>query len=200
MKKIIFLFALVAATAATAQTSSFVQLMHDTTNNTYRFQRTEVRRYESITDSIVVDRFPEKWLDTTELKAYQNALIAANLERRAELRRLLALANAELDTNIDLFDQVNGEGAWLASQKSALLKSLQGAWTLIERNGETTRTKITITGSEFRKNANKFGTLSVGDDLAVTLSGYFNFNLVFQVNQAGNLTAERAGKTYLLRR
>ena len=52
----------------------------------------------------------------------------------------------------------------------------------------------------FRQNANKFGTLAVGDDMAVTLSGYFNFNLVFRVNQAGNLTAERAGKTYLLRR
>ena len=191
---------LFAASLATAQTTSFVQLLHDTSNNTYRFQRTEVRKFEALTDSIVVDRFPEKWLDTNELKAYQGALIAQNLERRAELRRLLALANAELDTNVDLFDQVNGEGAWLAQQKAQLQAGLQGKWVLIERNGETTRTGITITGLEFRKNANKFGTLGIGDDLAVTLSGYFNFNLVFQVNQAGNLFAERGGKTYLLRR
>lgn len=54
---------MVVASLATAQTTSFVQLLHDTSNNTYRFQRTEVRKFEALTDSIVVDRFPEKWLD-----------------------------------------------------------------------------------------------------------------------------------------
>ena len=201
MKNIFFLFSLVFIFNAClqAQTTS-IQLVEDTVTNTFRFQRIEVRQYETVTDTLITDRFPERWLTPSELKTYQEGIIRQLDERFVELSRLRKNTRDEEDVHIAYYDQIQGAGAYLALQKEQVKQALQGAWKLVERNGETTSTEVTVTDFELRRNAQRFGTLTVNDDLTVTLSGYFNFNLTFTATPTGQFRAERAGRLYILRR
>lgn len=178
---------------------TFVQLV--TKDSTYRFQRLEIRAIETLTDTLVVERFPEKWLTRAELKAYQEGqLIPALVERQTELNRLRRIVKNELDLQVGFYDALNGEGAWLARQKALTLAGLAGQWSLIDRNGTTNRDDVTVTGTELRKNANKFGTVTVLDDLTFTLSGYFNFDLTFSQLGNGTWRAVRGARTFTLKR
>jgi hypothetical protein len=200
MKKILSILLFSALTFCAFAQTTYVQLVQDTTNQTYRFQRVEVRQYETVSDTLVTDRFPNKWLTAAELKVYQETLIGQLDERFAELSRLRKIAKDEEDLHIGYYDQLQGAGAYLALQKSKLQAALQGDWTFVERNGVITRTRIKVTGLEFRKNESKFGTLTINDDLSVTLAGYFNFNLTLVFTAQGEFRAERNGRLYILKK
>lgn len=199
MKINFILFFLLLAFAAYSQT----YLINTITDGAgkYRYTKHEIRQFETVTDTLLVDVFPEKWCDSTEFSAYTVRLITALSERQNELRRLFQMVKQEADLYISFYDQKNRAGAYLALQKSQVLSSLAGTWKLVDRNGETTTTDdVTITGSTLRKNANKFGTLSVTDDIDVLLTGYFNFDLTFKITQNGTLRAQRNGRIFTLKR
>lgn len=177
----------------------FVQLVHDTTTNKYRFQRVEVRQYETVSDTLVVDRFTNKWLTQSELRDYQETLIASKSETFNEMNRLRKMAKDELDLHVGFYDGIQGNGAYLALQKEKVKAGLQGNWLLVERSAETTRTDVTIANATLTNAAKKAGTLTINDDFSLTLSSYFNFNLVFQPTDVG-WRAERNGKIYFLRK
>lgn len=198
MKKFLFLILLIATVCANAQTT-YIQLLQDTVAHKYRFQKIEVRQYGTVADTLVTDKFPEKWLTATELKAYQEGLLAQIGERFNELVRLRKIAKDEFDTHVSYYDGIQGAGAYLALQKTQLQASIQGNWKLVERGTTTVTDNVTITALELRKNASKFGTLTIGDDLSLTLSGYFNFNLTFTLAGRGVWVTERSGKVYILK-
>lgn len=198
MKNIIFLFAIMLLSFVAQGQETFVQLVQK--DSTYRFQRVEVRQFETLTDTLIVERFPERWLSLSELRAYQEGqLIPALVERADELSRLRRLAINEVNMQIGFYDNLNGAGAWLSRQKAAVLADMGGGWVLTDRNGTTTRDNVVVTGSELKKNNNKKGTLTVMDDLTVTLSGYYNFDLVFERTAAG-WKAARGQRVFILKR
>lgn len=200
MKKVIAIVFFCAIALASFAQQTFVQLVRDTVNQKYRFQRIEIRQYETVSDTLVTDRFPEKWLTASELKAYQEALIGGFNERFAELSRLRKLAKDEMDIHISYYEQLQGAGAWIALQKTRLQASLQGDWKLVERSANITKADVTINVLELRKNQNKFGTLTINDDMSITLSGYYNFNLTFAMNNQAEWHAERNGVIYTLKK
>lgn len=198
MKKLLFAFVLLSCYAATAQQQTFIMLMNDTVNHTYRYRVVVVNKYENFSDTLETSRFPEKWLTASELKSYQEGLLTQLQNDYAELSKSRKQTKDMIDVHQNYYDTANGAGAWLAFQKAQVNASLQGNWTLVERNGTVDKTTITITDNVFRKNANKAGTLTINDDLTLTLSGYFNFNLTFELKQRGVWMTERAGKLYTL--
>jgi hypothetical protein len=200
MKKIISILILTAIALASFAQQTYVILVQDTVAQKYRFQRVEIRQYESVSDTLVTDRFPDKWLTATELKAYQEQLIDSYNERFAELSRLRRSVKDEVDVHVSYYDNIQGAGAYLSYQKARVQASLQGSWKLVERNGTTDRTDITITDLVFRRNQARFGTITINDDLSLTLSGYFNFNLQFVATPSGEWRAERSGRLYILRK
>jgi len=201
MKKATLFFAITLfAYMQMAAQDTYVQMIQDTAGR-HRFQRVEVRQYDNFTDTLVVDRFPDVWLDSAALAPYMERLIASLDERQTELRRLFNMVKSERDVHIGFYDNINGDGAYLALQKSKLLAALSGAWTLVDRNGDTTKHDITVTGNDFRKNATRFGTITVTDDLQVVVTGFYNFDLVFDVLQNGNLKFQRNNnRLFILRR
>lgn len=171
-----------------------------TENNLFRFERVQVNAYTDFSDTLVVERFPEKWLDSLQLKSYQQALIAQQIERQNEIRRLFNIAKREVEVQVAFYDSFNGEGAYLASQKKAMLEALQGKWQLIDRNGTTTNFDITVTGTDFRRNANKFGAITITDDLGVLLTGFYQFDLTFESLANGTLRAIRGERVFILKK
>jgi hypothetical protein len=200
MKKVLSILIFCALALASFAQSTYVLLVQDTVAKKFRFQRVEIRTFESVSDTLVTDRFPDKWLTASELKAYQERLIDSHNERFAELSRMRRSVKDEIDVHVSYYDNIQGAGAYLSYQRSRVRASLQGNWNLVERNGTTERTAIAITDLVFRKNETKFGTLTINDDLSLTLSGYFNFNLQFVATTSGEWRAERSGRLYFLRK
>lgn len=199
IKTILFALLLFAGALQAQEGQQFVQLIQND-SGLYRFQRMEVRVYETLTDTLITERFPAKWLNANELKTYQVSLITALTERQNEQRRLLKLTKDEVALQVGFYDQINGDGAWLTYQKAKVLEYMQGNWVLIERSGETTKTDITVAGNDFRKNAQKFGTITVTDDLQILLVGYFSFDPTLAIAANGTLRVERNGRLFTLRR
>lgn len=205
MKKLFVLMLFAALSFALQAQDQFVQIITNPDSaGVFRFQRIEVRQYENFTDTLIIDRFPETWLDSAQLKAYQESLIDRLIERQTEMRRLLKIAKDEVNVQVSFYDAINGDGSYLALQKEKLLQSLQGAWKLIDRNGDVTAFDITVTGSDFRRNAQRFGTITVTDNLTVLLTGFYPFDLEFSVLQNGTLRASRGNnenfRLFILRR
>jgi hypothetical protein len=198
MKKVFLFLSFAFALSLQAQ-EQFVQLMQDSAGN-YRFQRMQVNTYTAFTDTLEVDRFPDRWLTPAELKSYQEALIAQQVERQNEIRRLFGIARQEVETQVAFYDAIQGEGAFLARQKEKMLESIQGKWQLIDRNGTNTTFEITITGNDFRRNAQRFGSFVITDDLAILLTGFFPFDATFESLQTGTFRAVRGQRVMVLKR
>lgn len=194
----IFTFTLLSCSAFS---QDYIINVLDNGKGQYRFSKHEVRQFETVTDTLLIDIFPEKWCDSTEFSNYTLRLIASLKERENELKRLDQLTKQETDLYVSFYDQKNGTGAYLALQKNQLLENIAGNWKLIDKNGETISTdNVTITGNVIRKNANKSGTISITDDMDILLTGYFNFDLTFRIAQNGTLRADRNGRTFTMKR
>jgi len=179
---------------------TYIQLLSQG-DTLFRFQRIEVNQYDDFSDTLITQKFPDRWLDSAQLMQYQEVTIGQLLERKTELNRLRKLVNAEANLHISFYDQVQGEGAYLAKQKEKLLNAIQGPWRLIDRKGEVKKDEINIEGNVFKKNNNRQGTITITDDLEILVTGYNNFDLIFTVNNAGIWRYQRnQNRLFILRR
>lgn len=166
-----------------------------------RFEKFEVRQWETLSDTLLIDRYPQSWLDSAAFASYTVSLIDALMERQNEIRRLLKLNKDEADLYVSFYESTAGAGAYLALQKKRVLDGIAGTWTVIERGtANDTNHDVTIAGTELKKNNNRKGTISVTDDLTVLLTGFYNFDLTFRIAQNGTLRADRGAATYILKR
>jgi len=199
MKQLIIICLFVMPNLAGAQTY-IINTVQDGVGKK-RFEKFEVRAFETLTDTLLIERYPAAWLDSASFAAYTVSLIDALMERQQEIRRLLKLNKDETDLYISFYESTVGQGAYLALQKKRVLDGIAGTWTIVER-GTTNDTNhdVIIAGTELKKNNNRKGTLSVTDDLTVLLTGFYNFDLTFRIAQNGTLRADRGNATYILKR
>lgn len=202
MKKIIFsitiLFWCILSFGQTV--SEYTQIITNDSNE-YRFQKVTVYSYDELSDT-VRQPFPGYWLDSASMVSFHKNLIVQQYQRQEELRRLFVDERNSVQANIDLYDSLNGAGAFMDYQKETILQSIQGEWRLVDRvNGDDPVVRdITITGNRFILNANKEGSILITDDLEVFLTGFYPFDLTFRHPQSGVWRSDRGKRIFVLRR
>lgn len=199
------IFAIILFTLASFMVSAqvqFVQILQDTATKKFRFQRIEIREYENFSDTLIVDKFPERWLDSTELKAYQLQVIDMRNQRLVQLRQSFQAEKQETDFFIATVDAIFGPATYQSYEKAKIENAMQGNWKLQERSkGEPD--EITITGKTI-KMKNKTGSFVVTDAGEVIVSGLFAFDLTFNFQKNNTLKAVRGNgqneRVFILKR
>lgn len=202
MKKLIFAIALFFPLLIAGQSvEQYIQLLQNDSSE-FRFQTVEVRSYEDFNDTLIVDIFPDRWLDSISLEQFQEQLISQLEERQEALRGLFVEVRNKIQYHVQVYDAIHGDGAWITKEKEKMLAALQGEWVLIDRvNGnDPVRRNINIEGTRFVLNANKEGSIIITDDLEMMLTGFYPFDLTFSMNRNGILRADRGNRIFALRK
>jgi hypothetical protein len=159
-----------------AQDDYTVSLLSDTLNNRYRYIRVYTVDNDEGTDTVEIRFFPNKWLDTLELKNFQINQIDMDDERIRELRRLLVETNREQEFFIATMNSVYGPGTWDTIQHQRAFERIQGSWRLIDRGRSARPTEVT--GYEIAVGAVN-GTISIDQDFNIVVAGIYPFDLTF---------------------
>lgn len=183
--------------------SLFSQEIRVVNNDTlFRLEKIIVRQYDGFSDTLVIDRFPPYWMDSTEARAYLAAEIegSENRFRRDSLKAAKELSDAS--KRIAAFNNAFGDSAYQKQKKVKIALEVEGLWSFEEKpkNGQAVTNEYNFTGGKIMLLGVEVGSYTFVKKHTISVTTPTVQDLQMKSDEGNVYTGKKGNVDYILSR